>query len=149
MAFLLKRTGRLITFFLDKSSYPTERIAHVLLRNGRLDLTTKRTSGDEELPALISIQELNYSRLRRTIALLSGLSCIVLGIVGWVLPFVPGVPLLVFGIALCCYAIPSLAKRVNCIDERLPLSIRLWFRPKFRRQTREQQQVASFFERPE
>lgn len=48
---------------------------------------------------------------------LAGLSLVVLGIVGWILPFLPGVPLIVI-------ALPLLV----CFHPRLELRMRSWIR---------------------
>lgn len=82
-----------------------------------------------ELQPLFSDSSRTVQSLLHKVALvLVGAVLIAVGIVGWVLPFIPGVPLIIAGIAVIAIAIPSFAKHVNRLEQRLPLSVRLFVR---------------------
>ena len=58
-----------------------------------------------------------------------GLLAVGVGLVAWVLPFVPGVPLVVLGLGLLGAASPGLRGAINTAERRLPHRWRIWMRP--------------------
>ena len=86
------------------------------------------------------------SMIHKCIMLTTGVGLIGVGIVGWIVPLVPGVPLIIAGVALIAIVVPSFARRVNHYEQRLPLSIRLIFRGMRQSEYERQCQVNRFFD---
>jgi len=86
--------------------------------------------------------------LKRLGLVVGGLVLVVLGILGWILPFLPGVPVLIAGLALLALASERLRRRVNFYEAKLPVKWRE--RIRFRRKTLAQEpaekQVDRFFQ---
>jgi uncharacterized membrane protein YbaN (DUF454 family) len=73
------------------------------------------------------------SPAKRAIYLAAAIGCIVLGIVGWLLPIVTGVPFWIAGIWLLGMSSSTARHAINHLEERLPLKTRLWLRRRLHR----------------
>ncbi len=74
-----------------------------------------------------------------------GVCLLILGVVGWVLPFVPGVPLLLLGVGLLAALDARVARGLNKLDRRMPARLRSALRPSrwFKRQQPSEQETVS------
>jgi len=85
---------------------------------------------NSEIPDFLPEDKGDSGFLKKCFFVVGGLVLIVLGIVGWVLPFLMGVPLIAAGLAMAAVAIPGLRKLVNSLEAKLPRKWRLYLRPK-------------------
>ncbi|MCC7014738.1 MAG: hypothetical protein IT454_19405 [Planctomycetes bacterium] len=82
----------------------------------------------DPLGDLIEAQRPALPPVRRALYLAGGIVCMILGVVGWLVPIVTGVPFYILGFALLGLASPRAARWVNALDRRLPLRARLALR---------------------
>ena len=87
----------------------------------------------EDLPDLVRIPTERKALWHRTLLGLAGLLFLVLGVVGWLVPIITGIPAYIVGFVLLGAASPRVGRLVNRWERKLPRSIRLWFRPRLRR----------------
>lgn len=107
---------------------------------------TKPTSVTDgvEIPDLLTVDGGEHPLLRRVLFGLGALVCLVLGVVGWLVPVITGVPFYVLGAVLLTKAVPAFGHWINQRERRLDLRYRLWLRPKLRaRVKREREQAAA------
>ncbi|HEX9795312.1 MAG TPA: hypothetical protein VGC54_15115, partial [Planctomycetota bacterium] len=64
----------------------------------------------------------------RILALIAGLACLVLGVVGWLVPVVTGIPFYILGFALLGYSSRRLRCWLRRAERRLPLRARVALR---------------------
>lgn len=83
----------------------------------------------QSIPDLVSADPAKRGIGSRILLSVGGVLLIVLGVIGWILPLVPGVPFLVLGFALLGMCSQRLAVRINRAEARLPIKWRLWLRP--------------------
>jgi uncharacterized membrane protein YbaN (DUF454 family) len=69
---------------------------------------------------------------------LGGVVCLALGVVGWLVPVITGIPFYILGLVLFGMASPAVGRRINDWERRLPRRQRLWLRPGIRRTERRQ-----------
>jgi hypothetical protein len=85
-----------------------------------------------ELPDLISTA---YRRplWKRALCVLGALVCFALGIVGWLIPVVTGLPFHAAGLVLLGLASSRVARWINRLERRMPhrlrVQLRKWIRP--------------------
>lgn len=84
------------------------------------------------------------SRFSKVARLCVGTALVAVGLIGWILPFIPGVPVLLVGLAMIGSASPRCRDVINHIESRMPIAIRRAIRPVDRRSRNES--VAKFFE---
>lgn len=82
-------------------------------------------------PDLLACEGAGRSALRRAALLLAALACFALGLVGWLVPVVTGVPFYVAGLVLLAKALPAAGRWINGQERRLPLRWRLLLRPRW------------------
>ena len=87
-----------------------------------------------ELPDLIQQSAVRPGVVKRVALLLLSLVFVVLGIVGWLLPVVTGVPFYVLALITAGMASVRVARWVNRQERRLPRRWRLLLRPRLRRE---------------
>lgn len=88
------------------------------------------------IPDLIGEPRGEHSVLRRLLWGLGSLVCFVLGIIGWLVPVITGIPFYILGLALLSKAVPPVGRWINRRERRWSLSWRLLLRPKLRKQLR-------------
>ena len=81
-----------------------------------------------ELPDLLPERDNGYPAWKRTALFAAGSACMVLGVIGWLVPVVTGIPFYVAGIVLLGLASVRAARAVNRLERRLPLHARLALR---------------------
>lgn len=100
----------------------------------RTDPVEERDAGELELPDLLRCDDGGHPMLKR-VALLAGAgACFVLGVVGWLVPIVTGIPFYILGLVLLAKGWPWAGHRVNAWERRLPRRWRLLLRPRWRAQ---------------
>jgi hypothetical protein len=83
-----------------------------------------------EIPKLIETDPGQRS-LGARVALASGaVVVLILGVIGWILPIVPGLPLIVVGLGMLGLCSRRAASWINATEARLPRRIRLALRPR-------------------
>lgn len=82
----------------------------------------------EPLPDLVSEQPTTMPTWRRTLLLISGQLCLVLGVIFWLIPVVTGIPFYLAGFALLAPVSPRFARWINWLDRKLPLRARVALR---------------------
>ena len=80
------------------------------------------------LPDLVPERDHGLPTWKRTALFAAGSACMVLGVVGWLVPVVTGIPFYVAGIALLGLASVRAARALNALDRRLPRRARLLLR---------------------
>ena len=88
----------------------------------------------DELPDLIKKRRRPLPVYTRVLAFVGGVIFILLGIIGWLLPLVTGIPFYIVGFGLLGLASGSIRKWINKADKRLPYKARLCLRPKLLRE---------------
>ncbi len=81
-----------------------------------------------ELPDLLPERDNGYPAWKRSALFAAGSACMVLGVIGWLVPVVTGVPFYVAGVVLLGLASVRAARAVNRLERRLPLRARLVLR---------------------
>lgn len=82
----------------------------------------------EELPALIETRGPPRGLVQRTVLLVGAGVCFVLGVIGWLVPVVTGVPFYLAAAVLLGLASPAAARWVNARERSLPYRWRLLLR---------------------
>jgi uncharacterized membrane protein YbaN (DUF454 family) len=82
------------------------------------------------LPDLISCDGPDRGVWKRIGLISASVAFFSLGIVGWVIPVMTGVPFHVLGLITLGMASKPIARTVNRWERRLPHRLRLWLRPK-------------------
>lgn len=82
----------------------------------------------EPLPDLVSEQPTSLPPWRRTLLLVTGQLCLVLGVIFWLIPVVTGIPFYLAGFALLAPVSPRFARWINALDRKLPHRARLALR---------------------
>jgi hypothetical protein len=77
-----------------------------------------------ELPDLLRPPEDRRSKWVRVVYLLGAVLCLLLGVVGWLVPIVTGLPFMVAGIILLSMGSPAVLRWINRIERKLPLQWR-------------------------
>lgn len=81
-----------------------------------------------ELPDLLSTAPNALPAWKRALLLVGGGLCVLLGVVGWLIPVITGVPFYVLGFVLLGLASPLAARWINRLERRLPTRARLALR---------------------
>ena len=93
-----------------------------------------------EIPDLLRVDGGEHPLLRRVLFSIGAAVCLVLGIVGWLVPVVTGVPFYVLGAVLLAKAVPSFGHWLNAKERGWPLRYRLWLRPRLAARRRHERQ---------
>jgi hypothetical protein len=99
-----------------------------------------RASNTESLPPLFDASEEKRSNWTKVLLFIAGVLTILIGIVAWILPFLPGVPLVVGGLALMGLSSRVVRNAINRLDCSLPERIRLRLRPVFWKKSKNKKQ---------
>ncbi|MCB9833581.1 MAG: DUF454 family protein [Planctomycetes bacterium] len=99
-----------------------------------------------EIPDLLPPRSRRRSIPVRVAALAAGVILFAVGIAGWILPFMPGVPFLVASAAMFAVGSRTLAELINKIEKKLPERVRVQLRPRLKRQRQANRRVDTFFE---
>jgi hypothetical protein len=84
-----------------------------------------------------------HAAWKRVLLILGALVCFVLGVVGWLIPVVTGIPFYVLGLILLAGASERVRHRVNRWESQLPASTRIRLRRIFDRFHRKKRHPAS------
>ena len=89
--------------------------------------------GAPDLGPLIHEPQRERPLWRRVLLLVIAVLAFALGVVGWLVPVITGIPFYVLGMVCLAKVSPWMAERVNALDERLPLGARraLRWRPRW------------------
>ncbi len=90
----------------------------------------------EDLPDLLKIPAVARSPWVRLLLALGGTLCMVLGLVGWLVPVVTGLPFYLAGMLLLSMSHPPLGVWINRKERTISPRVRLLFRPRLRKQWR-------------
>lgn len=93
-----------------------------------------------EIPDLLRVDGGEHPLLRRVLFSIGAAVCLVLGIVGWLVPVVTGVPFYVLGAVLLAKAVPSFGHWLNAKERGWSLRHRLWLRPRLAARLRHERQ---------
>lgn len=88
------------------------------------------------LPDLFPTDGHRHGAVRRIALVSGGVLCLLLGVVGWIVPVVTGVPFYVLGLVLLASAVPAIGHRLNAWERRLPPRLRRLLRPRTLRRAR-------------
>ena len=91
----------------------------------------------EVLPDLLDEQGPRRHYALRVLLLAGAVLCVALGIVGWLIPVLPGFPFYIAAAVMAGMASRRVAAFLNRQERRLPRRARLLLRPKLRRARRE------------
>jgi uncharacterized membrane protein YbaN (DUF454 family) len=86
------------------------------------------------VPDLIGEPHGEHSMMRRVLWGLGAAICFVLGIVGWLIPIMTGIPFYMLGIVLLSKAVPPFGRWINRKERTWKLKWRLLLRPALRKQ---------------
>lgn len=81
-----------------------------------------------ELPNLLPERDNGYPTWKRTALFTAGSVCMVLGVIGWLVPVVTGIPFYIAGLALLGLASVRAARAINVLERKLPLRARRMLR---------------------
>lgn len=102
---------------------------------------TGRGQADEpELPELLAERPRRLHVTWRVLALVGGVLFMVLGVVGWLIPVVTGIPFYIIGLGLFGMASRRARRWINQLEQHLPYKARLFLRPKLRKALRAEDQ---------
>ena len=88
----------------------------------------------EELPDLIQQNGARPGMIKRVALLVLALVFLVLGVVGWLVPVVTGIPFYILALVCAGMASRRVGRWINHHERRLPRRWRLLLRPRLRRQ---------------
>jgi hypothetical protein len=86
-----------------------------------------------ELPDLLVTDGSKHPWWRRALSMAGAVVCFALGIVGWLIPLVTGIPFYVAGIILLALASDRARRAINAFERRLSYEKRLRLRHMLRR----------------
>lgn len=86
------------------------------------------------IPDLLSEPGGERPMMRRILWGLGAVGCFVLGVVGWLVPIVTGIPFYLLGLVLLSKAVPSFGRWINRKERTWKLKWRLLLRPALRKQ---------------
>lgn len=89
---------------------------------------------DVEIPPLLHLRDEPRPLWQRVVFAVGAGICMVLGVVGWLVPVVTGIPFYVAGAVLLGMSSPSVGRRINAWEAKLRPRVRLLLRPKLRKQ---------------
>ena len=121
----------------DESTLAADQIGH------SLDENCQRGGAPIAFAPILSASH-RIHRFSKAARLCGGTALVAIGLIGWILPFIPGVPVLLVGLAVIGSASPRCRDAINCFESRMPTAIRRAIRPGNRRSRNES--VAKFFE---
>ena len=93
-----------------------------------------------ELPELLEERERPLHPTWRVLALIGGSLCMALGVVGWLVPIVTGIPFYILGLGLLGAGSKRARHWINLLEQRLPYKTRLFLRPKLRKAMKAEEQ---------
>jgi uncharacterized membrane protein YbaN (DUF454 family) len=88
-----------------------------------------------ELPDLLST-DIRRPLWARALCVAGAMVCFVLGVIGWLIPLVTGLPFYALGLILLGMASARAARWINRLDRRLPYAVRVKLREWTRRTTK-------------
>lgn len=88
-----------------------------------------------ELPDLLST-DIKRPLWARALCVAGAMVCFVLGVIGWLIPLVTGLPFYALGLILLGMASSRAARWINRMDRRLPYAVRVKLREWTRRTTK-------------
>ena len=88
----------------------------------------------EDLPDLLKIPEVAHAPWVRLLLAAGGTLCMILGVVGWLVPVVTGIPFYLAGLLLLSMSHPPFGVWLNRKERTLSPRVRLLLRPKLRKQ---------------
>jgi hypothetical protein len=96
------------------------------------DRPTSVTEG-VTIPDLLGDPHGEHPMLRRVLWGLGAAGCFVLGVVGWLVPIITGIPFYMLGIVLAAKAVPPFGHWINRKERSWTLKWRLLLRPRLRK----------------
>lgn len=94
-----------------------------------------------DLPDLLKIPPVARNPWLRVLLALGGVLCMVLGVVGWLVPVVPGIPFYILGAVLFGMAHPPLGRWINRKERGFSPRVRLMLRPRLRSELKKARQA--------
>ncbi|RKY20758.1 MAG: hypothetical protein DRQ55_06700 [Planctomycetota bacterium] len=85
------------------------------------------------LPDLLRCDSTALPLGKRVLHIGGALLFFALGVIGWLIPIVPGIPFYILGLVLLAKAVPAVGQRVNAWERGLSPRWRLALRPGWRR----------------
>lgn len=95
------------------------------------------TSDDKEFGPFLDEDRPMGHPVLRVLYLLAGLLCMVLGVVGWLVPIITGIPFYVLGAWLLGLSSRRARHGINALETKLPHGVRVRLRKWFQRSTPE------------
>ena len=89
-----------------------------------------------ELPELLAERPKRLHVTWRVLALVGGALFMLLGVLGWLIPVVTGIPFYIIGLGLFGMASRRARRWINELEQHLPTKARLFLRPKLRKEMR-------------
>lgn len=90
------------------------------------------TTTHDRIPDLVRISVEGRPLWLRIVMVAGVVVCFALGVVGWLVPVVTGVPFYVLGLVLLAKVSRRAGRRINAWERRLPPKLRRWLRPGWR-----------------
>lgn len=121
-----------------------------MIRRGRADAGDAQPTGEDraerpagapepatqELPELLAERPRRLHVTWRVLALIGGALFMTLGMIGWLVPVVTGIPFYIIGLGLFGMGSRRARRWINRLEQRLPTRARLFLRPKLRKALR-------------
>jgi len=98
-----------------------------------MDRSKISEESSEEFPDLLKVPSEGKPFWLRAVLFLGAAVCMLLGVVGWLVPVITGIPFYILGLVLLGMAHPPLARWVNLKERGLSPRIRKVLRPRLRR----------------
>lgn len=95
--------------------------------------TIKDAREEEELAPLLEPREKPLPQWKRLLYFLGGIVCVLLGIAGWLVPVVTGIPFYIAGAILLGLSSSKARRIINKLDRKLPLRFRKKLREAIKR----------------
>ncbi|MFT7463284.1 MAG: hypothetical protein ACI9EF_001628 [Pseudohongiellaceae bacterium] len=86
------------------------------------------------IPDLLAMPQGEHSLARRALWWLGAAGCFILGIVGWLVPVITGIPFYILGAVMLSKASPAVGWRINSWERGWTLKWRLMLRPTLRKE---------------
>jgi len=90
-------------------------------------------SAERDLPELLAERPKRLHATWRALALVGGVLFMLLGVVGWLVPVVTGIPFYIIGLGLFGMGSRRARRWINELEQHLPYKVRLFLRPKLRK----------------
>ena len=107
----------------------------------RNKMPEESSGAPEAFPDLLKVPSEGKALWLRVVLFLGAAGCMLLGVVGWLVPVVSGIPFYILGLVLLSMAHPPLARWVNLKERGFSPRIRKALRPRLRRTSKTEKSV--------